>query len=189
MVTGADEPTAGEPEEADAPPRALLIAAVAVAAVAVVAILAIAAVRDGAAPQQPVAIAAVPAPQADDPGCASLLDALPDQLGDFDRAQTADPTPAGTAAWQRDTAADAIILRCGLDRPVDFVVGAPLQIVDTVQWFRVAEADRTTWFAVDRPLYVALTLPADSGPSPIQQLSETIAKVLPAKKIDPAPPR
>ncbi|MGV0834913.1 DUF3515 domain-containing protein [Mycolicibacterium thermoresistibile] len=187
-MTGPDERGLDE-EEADAPPRALLIAAIVVAAVAVLAILALAAARQGDVPQQPVAIAAVPAPQADDPGCAALVDALPDQLGDFERAETVDPTPAGTAAWQRDTDAEAVIFRCGLDRPVDFVVGTPLQVVDEVQWFRVAEADRTTWYAVDRPLYVALTLPPESGPTPIQQLSETIAEVLPAEPIDPAPPR
>lgn len=175
------------PEEPDAPPRALLIAAIAVAVVAVVAILAVAASRQGDPARQPVAIAAVPAPHADDPGCQELLDALPEQLGDFERAPTVDPAPAGTAAWRRGD--DTVILRCGLDRPADFVVGAPLQMVDDVQWFRVAEADRTTWYAVDRPLYVALTLPADSGPSPIQGLSQTIAKVLPAKEINPAPAR
>lgn len=185
----ADERGPDEEYEADAPPRALLIAAIVVAAVAVVSILAIAAVRQDDASQQPVAIATVPAPQAEDAGCAALLDALPDQLGDFERAPTVDPTPPGTAAWRRDGDAEPIILRCGLDRPVDFVVGTPLQVVDTVQWFRVAEADRTTWFAVDRSLYVALTLPPESGPTPIQQISEVIAEVLPVNEIDPAPPR
>ena len=82
-----------------------------------------------------------------------------------------------------------MILRCGLERPSDFVVGTPLQMVDAVSWFRAAEADRVTWFAVDRPVYIALTLPADSGPTPIQQLSALIAGTLPQQPIDPAPPR
>jgi hypothetical protein len=66
-----------------------------------------------------------------------------------------------------------------------------------VQWFRVGEEGagsdpatdqrRSTWFAVDRPVYVALTLPQGSGPTPIQAISEVIAKSLPAKQIDPAP--
>ena len=52
------------------------------------------------------------------------------------------------------------------------MVGSPLQVVDDVPWFRVAERPaRTTWFAVDRPVYVALTLPDGSGPTPIQLLS------------------
>ena len=82
-----------------------------------------------------------------------------------------------------------MILRCGLDRPVEFVVGSPLQVVDPVQWFRVVDEERSTWFAVDRPVYVALTLPPGSGPTPIQTISEVIAKSLPAKPIDPAPVR
>jgi hypothetical protein len=36
---------------------------------------------------------------------------------------------------------------------------------------------------------VALTLPQGSGPTPIQTISEVIAKSLPAKPIDPAPVR
>ncbi|CAN5246756.1 hypothetical protein BH11ACT7_BH11ACT7_32420 [soil metagenome] len=47
----------------------------------------------------------------------------------------------------------------------------------------------TTWFAVDRPVYVALTLPAGSGPTPIQELSRTITKTLPARDLEPGPPR
>ncbi len=93
-------------------------------------------------------------------------------------------------------------------------MGTPIQMVDAVQWFRVGEAGvgndgvgeagredgwatgvgpepagdgRSTWFAVDRPVYVALTLPAGSGPTPIQSLSTTIAEVLPAVPPDPGP--
>jgi Protein of unknown function (DUF3515) len=80
-----------------------------------------------------------------------------------------------------------VILRCGLDRPAEFVIGSPLQVVDAVQWFEVADQGRSTWFAVDRPVYIALTLPQGSGPAPIQGISEVIANSLPAKPIDPAP--
>ncbi|UWW08062.1 DUF3515 domain-containing protein [Mycolicibacterium brumae] len=136
----------------------------------------------------PVPVATVPAPQAESPDCAKLLDAVPDQLGDYETAEIADPAPAGVAAW-RDSGEFPVIMRCGLDRPGDFVVGSPIQQVDDVGWFRVAEGDRVTWYAVDRPVYVALTLPDGSGPAPIQQLSRVIAEVLPAQAIDPAPPR
>ena len=63
--------------------------------------------------------------------------ALPEQLGDYRRAPAAEPAPAGAAAWQASPAAEPVILRCGLDRPADFVVGAPIQVVDAVQWFEV----------------------------------------------------
>ena len=176
-------------EGADGPPRALLIAAVAVAVAAIVAVLAIAALRQAAPEQQPVPITSVPAPKAASPQCGALMAALPDQLGDYRRAQAADPAPQGAAAWRAESDADPVILRCGLDRPAEFVVGAPLQVVEPVQWFEVADTDRSTWFAVDRPVYIALTLPSGSGPTPIQEISEAIAKAMPATPLDPAPPR
>ena len=175
--------------DSDGPPRALLIAALLVALTAIGVVLAIAATRHPSA--EPVAIAAVPAPKAANPACRTLLDALPERLGDFRRAAAADPAPAGAAAWTTEAGTDPVILRCGLDRPEEFVVGAPIQLVDDVQWFRIdgAGALGTTWFTVDRPVYVALTLPPDSGPTPIQELSAVIVRTLPVQPIDPAPAR
>ncbi len=185
------EPASATTEQSpsDGPPRAVLIAAVVVAVVAVAAVLGIAATRR--TPAQPVAIAAVPAPQADSPECRGLLDALPAALGDFQRATARDPVPAGTAAYQAGTDADAVILRCGLDRPAEFVVGTPIQMVDQVQWFRLADpdTDRSTWVCVDRPVYVALTLPTGSGPTPIQTMSDLIARTMPAVPVKPGPVR
>lgn len=179
--------------DGDGPPRALLIAAIAVAVAAILAVLVIAAVRQLPEQLQPVPIAPVPAPMADSPQCRALLDALPEQLGDYRRVPAVEPAPAGTAAWQQAPDAEPVILRCGLDRPAEFVVGAPIQVVDPVQWFKVSDPGttegRSTWFAVDRPVYIALTLPSGSGPTPIQQISEAIAKTIPARPIDPAPAR
>ncbi len=176
-------------DSADGPPRSMLIVAIAVAVAAIVTVLAIAVLRQSPSQQKPVTIAAVPAPKADSPECAALMAALPDHLGDYRRAQPVDPAPKSAAAWRADSDADPVILRCGLERPAEFVVGAPIQVVEPVQWFEVADTDRSTWFAVDRPVYIALTLPSGSGPTPIQEISEAIAKTMPAKPIDPAPIR
>jgi len=187
----ADEPeerAPGSPGDADSagPSRTLLIAALTIALAAVGTILAIAATRHPAT--TPVAIAAVPAPAAQATECQALLATLPDSLGDLRRAETAQPTPAGTAAWRGD--GEPVILRCGLDRPAEFVVGRPIQMVDDVGWFRIDDSDsrRSTWVSVDRPVYIALTLPADSGPTPIQTMSEVIARTMPAIPIRPGPP-
>jgi Protein of unknown function (DUF3515) len=174
-------------ETRDGPPRALLIAAIVVAAGAIIGILVVAALRQSSPGQQPVAIASVPATKGDSAECRKLLDALPDRLGDYRRARAAEPAPPGAAAWTAN--GEPVILRCGLDRPAEFVVGSPIQVVDAVQWFELADQGRSTWFAVDRPVYVALTLPQGSGPTPIQLISDVIAKSLPAKPIDPGPPR
>ncbi len=167
----------------DGPPGAVLIAALVLAVGAIGVILAIAATRHP--PPQPLVIATVPAPHAQDRPCQALLAALPQRLGDYQRASIAPPAPAGTAGWRGE--GDPVVLRCGLDRPTDFVVGSPIQLVDRVQWFEVHQDDRSTWYTVDRPVYVALTLPPGSGPTPIQQLSELIDHTMPAVPISPSP--
>lgn len=164
-----------------------MIVAIVVAVAAVVSILVFAALRQTPDTDRPVAIVSVPAPQADSADCRALVDALPQQLGDFQRAPAADPAPPAAAAWRTTADGEAVILRCGLDRPAEFALGSPLQVVDAVSWFEIADQGRSTWFAVDRPVYVALTLPAGSGPTPIQEISRLIAKTLPAKAVDPAP--
>jgi hypothetical protein len=174
-------------DSADGPPRSLLIAATAVAVAAIAAVLAIAALRQSPPQQGPVAIATAPAPKAAGPECAALMAALPAQLGDYRRAPVADPAPPGAAAWRAEPDGDPVILRCGLERPAEFVVGAPIQVVDPVQWFEVTDTGRSTWFAVDRPVYIALTLPSGSGPTPIQEVSEAISKTMRATPVDPAP--
>ena len=178
-----------ESESRDGPPRALLIAAVVLAVGAVIAILVVATLRQTPAREQPVAIVAVPAPKADTAECRMLVGALPDQMDDFRRAAVADPAPAGAVAWRASPDGEAIILRCGTDRPAEFAVGRPLQVVNDVAWFEIQDQGRSTWYAVDRPVYIALTLPAGSGPTPIQEISRVVAKSLPAKPVDPAPVR
>lgn len=178
-----------EPQTRDGPPRALFVAALVVAVGSIVAVLVVAALRQHPTQPTPVVVASAPAPKAESAECRALLDALPEQLGDYRRARLAEPAPAGAAAWQGDTGSDSVILRCGLDRPADFVVGAPLQVVDEVQWFEVKDTGRSTWFTVDRAVYVALTLPQGSGPTPIQDVSAAVAKSLLAKPIEPGPAR
>ena len=192
----ADAQTARDADQvADSggPPRAVLLVALALAVAAIGSILVIAATRT--APQQPVTLPAVPAPQAADPACKALTAALPHRLGDYQRVPVAQPAPEGASAWRAGYDSEPVVLRCGLERPTDFVVGAPIQVVDRVQWFRVGaqqqatDANRSTWYTVDRPVYVALTLPSGSGPTPIQELSELIDRTIAGVPISPAQPR
>ncbi len=111
-------------------------------------------------------------------------------MGDFERASVVQPAPVGAAAWRNPAGGEPVIMRCGMDRPAEFVVGSPIQVVNNVQWFQLVDphSDSSTWISVDRPAYVMLTLPQDSGPTPIQNLSDVIAKVMPAQPIKPGPP-
>lgn len=182
--------------DSDRPPRALILAALVLAVAALGVILVVAATRH--APQRPVPIPAVPAPQAASPSCQALMAALPQRLGDYQRTPVAQPAPEAATAWRASPDGNPVVLRCGLERPADFVVGSPIQIVDGVQWFQIgaeaqsrgpgtATAGRSTWYTVDRPVYVALTLPSGSGPTPIQDLSDVIDHAIAAVPIDPAP--
>jgi len=182
-----DSSAASEP---DGPPRTAIFAAVVLAVAAIGGILAIAALRQA---PPPVTVAAVPAPQAGSPACRSLAAALPQRLGDYGRVAVAAPVPDGAAAWRAEPDEQPVVLRCGVDRPADFVAGKPIQIVDRVQWFQTTAAPQpagdtgtTTWCTVDRTVYVALTLPPGPGPAPIQQLSEVIEQTLAAAPIEPA---
>ena len=188
-MTDDDESTPAKPlvEPADGPPRPVVAIALVLGVAAVLTIIVIALNRQPS--QGPVPVATLPAPQAGSADCTELLAAAPQSLDDYRRAEILEPAPAGVLAWRSDTGQLPVIMRCGLDRPGDFVVGVPLQVVNDVQWFRVADAGLVSWFAVDRPVYIALTLPDGSGPGPIQQLSVAIAETLPARPIDPGPPR
>jgi hypothetical protein len=171
----------------------VLIAATVVAAAAIIAVLAVAALRSPRTHHQPVTVAPVAAPDAAGAECAKLLASVPERLGDYRRAPLGQPAQAGAAAWQAVDSDNTVVLRCGLQRPAEFVVGAPIQVVDAVQWFRAGADPLTlasgvsTWFAVDRAVYVSLTLPSGSGPTPIQEISDTLDKTLPTRPIDPAP--
>jgi hypothetical protein len=71
------------------------------------------------------------------------------------------------------------------------VVGVALREIGGVQWYPVSEQStgRSTWFVVDRPIYVALTLPKGTGATPVQQISEVVTATMPAVPIRPGPPR
>ncbi|MEV6275753.1 DUF3515 domain-containing protein [Nocardia sp. NPDC051832] len=187
---GEAKTTEPEGRRTHAYPPALVAAAVALPVALVVGVL-VAAVLAGRAPvdREPLVLGPVPAPAADGPACTTLLPALPAKLGDYTHSQLVDPQPPGTRAWQLPEGGDPIVLRCGLDRPLDFHRASVLQIVNGVQWFEARDqtAKTSTWFAVDRETYVALTVPDGSGPTPLQEVSDTIKKALPEKPIDPGP--
>ncbi|MFX0576863.1 DUF3515 domain-containing protein [Nocardia nepalensis] len=184
-----DSADTGEPETRGYPP-ALIATAVALPVVLVVAVL-VAAVLARRAPteREPLVLGPVPAPAAAGPACTALLPALPVDLGDYTKSTLVEPAPPATRAWQRTDGGDPIVLRCGLERPLEFNRASALQIVNGVQWFEVrdAAAKASTWFAVDRATYIALTVPDGSGPTPLQGVSDTITANLPAQPIDPGP--
>lgn len=169
---------------------ALIATAVALPVVLVVGLLVAALIAGNTSVErEPLALGAVPAPAADGPACAALLPTLPEELGDYTAATLVEPVPPGTKAWQPEGEGEPIVLRCGLERPLEFHRASPLQIVNDVRWFEIRDdaAAASTWFAVDRETYIALTIPEGSGPTPLQAVSDAIAAGMAPREIDPGP--
>ncbi|MEU2000249.1 DUF3515 domain-containing protein [Rhodococcus sp. NPDC019627] len=183
-----DAATDTEPVERRNP--ALIATAVALPVALVIGIV-VAAVIAGRNPaKSPVSLGPVPAPAAASAECTALMAGLPDALGEYTRAELTPPAPAATAAWQ-PAEGEPLVLRCGLDRPAEFDQASSLQVINGVQWFEIsgesAGIDASSWFAVDRGIYVGLTVPRGVGPTPLQEMSDAVSKVLPQKPLDPAP--
>ncbi|WP_206510858.1 DUF3515 domain-containing protein [Rhodococcus sp. BGS-1C] len=192
----ADAAEAAEaPEADDAQERrhpAVIATALALPIALLVGVIVAAVTVIGESTRPPEALGPVDAPAADTADCSAVLAGLPDELGDYSRAELIEPAPVGVRAWAPDDAtADAIVLRCGLPRPIGFDVASALQVINGVQWFEVSGADSgidaSTWYTVDRPVYVALTVPGGSGPTPLQDASDAISASLPQTPLDPAP--
>jgi hypothetical protein len=133
----------------------------------------------------PLLLVPVDAPGAGSAQCTALLRALPATLANghtpLRRRQLAAPAPRATAAWGGGD--EPVVLRCGIERPPELTPTSELLGVDGVQWLRVSADGATTWYAVDRAEVVALTLPGNVGTGPIQDVSEAIARSMPAKPV------
>lgn len=127
----------------------------------------------------PLALASIPAPQAAGAECAQILAAAPPTLlvdgRQVPRRPLADPAPAGAMAWGDDEQGP-IVLRCGIDAPAQLQPTSPLVEVSGVSWLTISEGGMTSWFAVDRPVYVAVTVlsPDGSGGEAVQDVSRVL---------------
>jgi hypothetical protein len=165
-----------------------LLLAVTLAAVAITARLG----GIGAPPapdEGPLAVVPVQAPAAADPSCTALLAALPAELpgadGPLRPRPLAEPAPPGVRAWAADPG--PAVLRCGLPRPAELTPTSALLEIDGVRWLALRDAagapGMITYAAVDRPVYVVLTAPAQAGSGPIQVISDTIRESLPSTAV------
>jgi hypothetical protein len=135
----------------------------------------------------PLALPGVDAPDARSASCTSLMKALPTTLPDEGRTlrtlRIAAPAPPATAAWGGDRG-EPVVLRCGLVRPGELTPTSALREISGVSWLPVEGQGAATWYVVDRPVYVALTMPAGSGTGPLQDVSTTVDDTLPARPVD-----
>jgi hypothetical protein len=177
-------------------PRPVLVVAIALAAllavgVAVLGVLTAGGGPPGPSPQQeaarrgPLALPDEPAPQAGSAECSALVGALPQQMvvhgAPLPRRPLAAPAPA-SLAWG-DAQHDPVVVRCGVQRPAELQPTSQLTEVSGVEWLQRPEDGRSTWIAVDRPVYAAVTVPDDAGTGPLQDVSAAVAQKLPKKPV------
>ena len=196
MSSDPTDPAA--PDAAATPPTqgrnpALLAAAIALPIALIGGIVVAAVLADRNPVLESVALGAAETPDSGAETCAALMEALPSTLGDYESVPLLDPAPESAAAWRSTVNLDAepVVLRCGFERPAEFVQGVSLQVVNNVQWFEIDGTDEgldaSTWVAVDRAPYVTLTLPTGSGSAPIQGVSDAIEAAMPEQAVDPGP--
>ncbi len=192
----SDQPDA-DPTDPDRPARvgpsrrAVVVAAVLVGVLAVGIVVAsrlVPVAPDPVVEAGPIGLVPVDAPAAGSPECAALLTqldgALPSAGKTLQRLPVAEPAPVGAAAWG-DRVGDPVVLRCGLGKPAELTPTSGLRAVSGVQWLVVEGDGASSWFAVDRAVYVVLTLPAGVGTGPLQTVSEVVGRVLPAQPVRP----
>ncbi len=128
----------------------------------------------------PLALPPIPAPEAGTPECASVLAKVPQALlvdgRPVPRRPLAPPEPPATVAWG-DAAHDPTTVRCGIDAPAELTPTSKLLDVSGVSWLEISAGGNTSWLAVDRPVYVALTVPQNSGSGPLQDLSAALSSL------------
>ena len=168
-----------------------LLLAVVVAALGITARVQGAAGRDAPATAEtgPLALVPVDAPDAAGPQCAALLAGLPATLpgdgGALAPRPVADPAPPGARAWA--AAPRPVVLRCGLTRPAELAPDSALLEVNGVRWLQLTDPapnpEVVSYVAVDRPVYVVLTLPSDAGSGPLQAVADAVRTTLPATPV------
>jgi hypothetical protein len=129
----------------------------------------------------PLAVRVPPVTPAADANCPGLMGNLPLSLAGEESRRVESDSPFAYA-WGDP----AVVLVCGVDRPAGFVTTAALIQVNGVQWY-VDDSDPGTvvWTAVDRPVYVQVSIPSSVDSGPVAALGPIIGATLAAQ--DPQP--
>jgi hypothetical protein len=141
--------------------------------------------RDTEPDTRPVALPPVEAPDAAGPACARMLASVNGDLPAGSRTLTrlalAAPAPPATAAWAGAPGGQPVVLRCGLPRPAELTPTSALIVINGVSWLELSDPDRDTFIAVDRSVYLALTVPRGLGTGPVQAVSDSARVALPPR--------
>ncbi|SEO90017.1 DUF3515 domain-containing protein [Trujillonella endophytica] len=113
-----------------------------------------------------------------DAACPAFMTELPIELAGQASRRVLSDTPYAYA-WGEPP----IVLRCGVERPAGFVLGAEQFNLNQVRWFLDdSDPDVTVWTAIDRPVYVEIAVPASIDSEPVVTLGGLIAATMPAQE-------
>ena len=141
-----------------------------------------------AASYPPVQVSPVPRTAEADKLCPGFLAALPNKLNGQERRRV-NAQKAYFLAW----GSPPVIVQCGVPRPPKFTIGSqtigiapdPKKPGAQIQWFENSAAG--IWTAVDRDVYIAVTVPeGGDATGNLQSVGVAIAKTLPPRPIRPA---
>jgi hypothetical protein len=116
-----------------------------------------------------------------DAACPRFMTDLPVELAGQRSRPVRSDTPYAYA-WGEPP----IVLRCGVERPADFVRDSPVYDLDGVSWFvDTTDPDQNVFTVVDRSVYVELTIPSSIDSEPAIVLSPLINATMPKQELRP----
>ena len=98
------------------------------------------------------------------------------RLGERAARPVDSPSPYVTA-WGEPP----VVLRCGVPRPPRLRADSEVLDISGVRWFAERAGATTRYTAVDRPVYVEVTVPAAESSAPAARLATAITRALPER--------
>jgi len=107
--------------------------------------------------------------------CLSLITSLPLSLDGQPSRPVRSLLPTAYA-WGEDPT----VLRCGVTRPGGYLIGVSTLAISGVEWFFETAASGTTYTAVDRGIYIEVSVPSSAdGGATLAILAPVIVSTLP----------
>jgi hypothetical protein len=115
-----------------------------------------------------------------DANCPALMGQLPLELAG-EQSRPVDSDSPYAYAWGEPP----VVLVCGVERPAALEPTSPLIQISGVNWLvDTSDPDSIVWTAVDRPVYVQVTVSADTDSAPVTALCQVINDTLPLQPVD-----
>jgi hypothetical protein len=128
----------------------------------------------------PLAVPVPPGLDTSAVACRTLAARLPATLRDL-AARPVRPASVRTRAWGEP----AVVLRCGVPRPAGYSLTAKnLFGINGVTWYVQQGKDRAVFTAVDRAVYVEISVPLGYASAPMTALSTVVGQALPPVPLD-----